>query len=158
VLTLPRSVRIFISSGPTDMRRSIDGLMAIVKEELEGDAYSSNARRCAIRRSNAERAETFGQREGVRRQHPNDGDLLLDGRVGGGRVARVPLDGLIDRVLGKRRRRGDERLESDATVCAHVFVGIALEPRHARREPRLEDGGRDLGRPRRPRLRRRRRG
>jgi hypothetical protein len=40
VLTLPRSVRIFISSGPTDMRRSIDGLMSIVKDELEGDAYS----------------------------------------------------------------------------------------------------------------------
>jgi transposase len=42
VLTLPRSVRIFISSGPTDMRRSIDGLMSIVKDELEGDAYSGH--------------------------------------------------------------------------------------------------------------------
>jgi len=42
VLTLPRSVRIFISSGPTDMRRSIDGLLSIVKEELEGGAYSGH--------------------------------------------------------------------------------------------------------------------
>ena len=42
MLTLPRSVRIFISSGPTDMRRSIDGLMSIVKDELEGDAYSGH--------------------------------------------------------------------------------------------------------------------
>jgi transposase len=42
VLTLPRSVRIFISSGPTDMRRSIDGLMSIVKDELEGDVYSGH--------------------------------------------------------------------------------------------------------------------
>jgi transposase len=42
VLTLPRSVRIYISSGPTDMRRSIDGLMSIVKDELEGDVYSGH--------------------------------------------------------------------------------------------------------------------
>jgi transposase len=42
VLTLPRSVRIFISSGPTDMRRSIDGLMSIVKDELEGNVYSGH--------------------------------------------------------------------------------------------------------------------
>jgi transposase len=42
VLTLPRSVRIFISSGATDMRRSIDGLMSIVKDELESDVYSGH--------------------------------------------------------------------------------------------------------------------
>ncbi len=42
MLTLPRSVRIFISSGPTDMRRSIDGLMSIVKDELEGKVYSGH--------------------------------------------------------------------------------------------------------------------
>jgi IS66 Orf2 like protein len=42
VLTLPRSVRIFISSGATDMRRSIDGLMSIVKDELEGEVYSGH--------------------------------------------------------------------------------------------------------------------
>jgi transposase len=34
VLTLPRSVRIFIGSTPIDMRKSIDGLMTIVQEEL----------------------------------------------------------------------------------------------------------------------------
>jgi transposase len=42
VLTLPRSVRIFLSSGAQDMRKSIDGLMAIVEHELEGDAYSGH--------------------------------------------------------------------------------------------------------------------
>ncbi len=40
MLTIPRSVRIFIGSTPIDMRKSIDGLMAIVQEELEQDAYS----------------------------------------------------------------------------------------------------------------------
>jgi transposase len=51
VLTIPRSVRIFIGSAPIDMRKSIDGLYAIVKEELEEDAYSGHlfvfvSRRC----------------------------------------------------------------------------------------------------------------
>jgi transposase len=42
VLTIPRSVRIFIGSTPIDMRKSIDGLMAIVQEELREDAYSGH--------------------------------------------------------------------------------------------------------------------
>jgi transposase len=51
VLTLPRSVRIFIASAATDMRRSIDGLMALVEHELEANAYSGHlfvflSRRC----------------------------------------------------------------------------------------------------------------
>jgi transposase len=51
VLTIPRSVRIFIGSTPIDMRKSIDGLLAIVQEELAEDAYSGHlfvfvSRRC----------------------------------------------------------------------------------------------------------------
>jgi transposase len=51
VITIPRSVRIFIGSTPIDMRKSIDGLMAIVQEELREDAYSGHlfvfvSRRC----------------------------------------------------------------------------------------------------------------
>jgi len=42
VITIPRSVRIFIGSNPIDMRKSIDGLMAIVQEELRQDAYSGH--------------------------------------------------------------------------------------------------------------------
>jgi transposase len=42
VITIPRSVKIYIASAPTDMRRSIDGLMALVQEELHGDAYSGH--------------------------------------------------------------------------------------------------------------------
>jgi transposase len=42
VITIPRSVRIFIGSTPIDMRKSIDGLMAIVQGELEQDAYSGH--------------------------------------------------------------------------------------------------------------------
>jgi transposase len=51
VITIPRSVRIFIGSTPIDMRKSIDGLMAIVQGELRQDAYSGHlfvfvSRRC----------------------------------------------------------------------------------------------------------------
>jgi len=40
VIGLPQSVRILIGSTPIDMRKSIDGLTAIVQEELGEDAYS----------------------------------------------------------------------------------------------------------------------
>jgi transposase len=40
VLPFPRSVRIFIGSTPIDMRKSIDGLTAIVQDELRQDVYS----------------------------------------------------------------------------------------------------------------------
>ncbi len=51
MLTIPRSVRIFIGSTPIDMRKSIDGIMAVVQEELREDAYSGHlfvfvSRRC----------------------------------------------------------------------------------------------------------------
>jgi transposase len=42
VFTIPRAVRILIGSAPIDMRKSIDGLMAIVQEALQEDAYSGH--------------------------------------------------------------------------------------------------------------------
>jgi transposase len=42
VLTIPASVRIFVGSTPIDMRKSIDGLHAIVQEELEQDPYAGH--------------------------------------------------------------------------------------------------------------------
>ena len=51
MITIPKSVRIFIGSTPIDMRKSIDGLHAIVKDELGEDPYSGHlfvfvSRRC----------------------------------------------------------------------------------------------------------------
>jgi transposase len=51
VITIPRSVRILIGSTPIDMRKSIDGLLAVVQQELQEDAYSGHlfvfvSRRC----------------------------------------------------------------------------------------------------------------
>ncbi len=42
MFTIPRSVRIFIGKNPIDMRKSIDGLMSVVQEELRQDAYSGH--------------------------------------------------------------------------------------------------------------------
>ena len=51
MITIPTSVKIFIGSAPIDMRKSIDGLMAIVEHELQEDSYSGHlfvfvSRRC----------------------------------------------------------------------------------------------------------------
>ena len=51
MITIPGSVKIFIGSAPIDMRKSIDGLKAIVEEELRenvftGDLFVFVSRRC----------------------------------------------------------------------------------------------------------------
>jgi transposase len=51
VITISPAVRIFIATTPIDLRKSIDGLRAIVEEEIEEDAYSGHlfvfvSRRC----------------------------------------------------------------------------------------------------------------
>ena len=42
MITIWPAVRIFIATTPVDLRKSIDGLMAIVQEEMEEDAYSGH--------------------------------------------------------------------------------------------------------------------
>jgi transposase len=42
VLSLPPSVQIFVASEPADMRRSFDGLSAMVVELLEKDPFSGH--------------------------------------------------------------------------------------------------------------------
>lgn len=42
MLSLPPSVRIYLATTPTDMRKSIDGLMAIVRNAWTLDAYSGH--------------------------------------------------------------------------------------------------------------------
>jgi transposase len=51
VIAISPAVRIFIATTPVDLRKSIDGLRAIVEEEIEEDAYSGHlfvfvSRRC----------------------------------------------------------------------------------------------------------------
>lgn len=42
MIGIPQSVRILIGTTPIDMRKSIDGLTAIVQQEMEEDAYSGH--------------------------------------------------------------------------------------------------------------------
>jgi transposase len=42
VLTLPPSVEVFLAAGVTDLRRSVDGLRAIVEREFGKDPYSGH--------------------------------------------------------------------------------------------------------------------
>ena len=42
MLTLPPSVKIFLASAPTDMRKGHDGLAALVSQQLEQDVYSGH--------------------------------------------------------------------------------------------------------------------
>jgi transposase len=42
VLTLPSSVRILLATGSVDMRKSIDGLMALVRTSWGEDVYSGH--------------------------------------------------------------------------------------------------------------------
>ncbi len=42
MISLPRSVTILLASGPIDLRKSIDGLTAIVRSEWKEDVYSGH--------------------------------------------------------------------------------------------------------------------
>jgi transposase len=42
VLSLPPSVRIFLCTSPTDLRKSFDGLAALVRQALDGDPLSGH--------------------------------------------------------------------------------------------------------------------
>ena len=42
MLTVPPSVRIYVATGPTDLRRSVDGLSAIVRETFDLDPLSGH--------------------------------------------------------------------------------------------------------------------
>lgn len=42
MLTISPAVRIYVATGPTDLRRSIDGLAALVRERFELDPLSGH--------------------------------------------------------------------------------------------------------------------
>src|SRR3954463_16015512 len=42
MLTLPPSTRVFVATGPTDMRRSFDGLMGLVRDFLGHDPFTGH--------------------------------------------------------------------------------------------------------------------
>jgi transposase len=102
VITIPRSVRIFIGSTPIDMRKSIDGLMAIVQEELREDAYSGHLFVFVSRRCDRVKILTFDK----------GGFVLYYKRLEGGRFRLPHMD------------PSSMAVEIDATQLAMLLDGI----------------------------------
>jgi transposase len=61
VLTLPSSVRIVLATAPVDMRKSIDGLMALVRSSYGEDVYSGHLFVFVSRRGDRVKILTFSR-------------------------------------------------------------------------------------------------
>jgi transposase len=113
VLTLPSAVRIYLAAGPVDLRRSIDGLSAIVAERGH-DVYSGHLYVFVSRRGDRIKILTWD----------HGGFVLYYKRLERGRF-RLP-----------ERREGATELEIDAMQLAMILDGIDVQrvkrPRHWR--------------------------
>ena len=118
MLTLPRSVRIFLSSGAQDMRKSIDGLRAIVEHELEGDAYSGHLFVFVSRRGDRVKVLTWDK----------GGFVLYYKRLETGRFRLPPVDAEAQSV------------QLDATQLAMLLDGINVA--EVKRQPAWTPPGR----------------
>ena len=129
MITIPRSVRIFIGSTPIDMRKSIDGLMAIVQEELAEDAYSGHLFVFVSRRCNRVKILTWDQ----------GGFVLIYKRLEQGQFKLPHMDPSTMSV------------EIDATQLAMLLDGIDFgrvrRPKHWSPSQTDRPGGRPMDKP-----------
>jgi transposase len=132
VITIPRSVRIFIGSTPIDMRKSIDGLMAIVQEELEEDAYSGHLFVFVSRRCDRVKILTFDR----------GGFVLIYKRLERGQFKLPHMD------------PSSMAVEIDATQLAMLLDGIDFgrvrRPKHWTPSQSDREGGRPMDKPAAP--------
>jgi transposase len=61
MLTLPSAVRIVLATEPVDMRKSIDGLMAVVRSSFGEDVYSGHLFVFVSRRGDRVKILTFSR-------------------------------------------------------------------------------------------------
>ena len=104
MLTLPSSVRIYLATGPVDLRKSIDGLCALVSER-QHDLYSGHLYVFVSRRGDRLKILTWA----------TGGFVLLYKRLERGRF-RIP-----------ELREGQLEVELDATQLAMVLDGIDIK-------------------------------
>jgi transposase len=104
VITLPSSVRIYLAAGAVDLRKSIDGLGAIVMER-DHDLYSGHLYVFVSRRGDRLKILTWSA----------GGFLLLYKRLERGRF-RLP-----------EIRDGQTEVEIDATQLAMLLDGIDIK-------------------------------
>lgn len=104
MITLPSSVRIYLAAGAVDLRKSIDGLGAIVSEH-QHDLYSGHLYVFVSRRGDRLKILTW----------TTGGFLLLYKRLERGRF-RLP-----------KIREGQTEVELDATQLAMLLDGIDIK-------------------------------
>jgi transposase len=104
VITLPSSVRIYLAAGAVDLRKSIDGLCALVSER-QHDLYSGHLYVFVSRRGDRLKILTW----------TTGGFLLLYKRLERGRF-RLP-----------KIRVGQTEVELDATQLAMLLDGIDIK-------------------------------
>lgn len=116
MLTLPPSVRIFIATGPADMRRSFDRLAAMVREEIREDPLSGHL--FVFRNRMGDRCKIlFWDRSGF---------CLFYKRLEEG-TFRFPVDdSSTTRPVGTRREGARESVEVEAAELALLLEGIDL--------------------------------
>ena len=129
MITIPGSVRIFLGKNPIDMRKSIDGLMSVVQEELRQDAYSGHLFVFISRR--ADRVKILAWDKG--------GFVLLYKRLERGQF-RLPHIG-----------QDTMAVEIDATQLAMLLDGIEFgrvrRPEHWKPPQPDRQGGRPMDKP-----------
>ena len=105
MLSLPPSVRIFVATGPVDLRKGFDGLSAATREILREDPLSGHLFVFINRRRNRAKILVWDR----------SGFWLLYKRLEQGRF-RLP----------RPRREGDAGIEMEATELALLLEGIEL--------------------------------
>nr|WP_246356941.1 IS66 family insertion sequence element accessory protein TnpB [Pyxidicoccus fallax] len=81
-MTLPASVRVLLATSPVDMRKSIDGLMALVRTSWGEDVYSGHLFAFVSRRGDRVKILTFSR----------GGFVLYYKRLETGRFRLPPVD------------------------------------------------------------------
>jgi transposase len=102
MLTLPAAVRIVLATEPEDMRKSIDGLMAVVRNGWGEDVYSGHLFVFVSRRGDRVKVLTFSR----------GGFILYYKRLEAGRFRRPPVEAQARTVA------------LDATQLAMLLDGI----------------------------------
>ena len=118
MLTLPASVKILLASGPVDMRKSIDGLMALVRSAWGEDVYSGHLFAFVSRRGDRVKILTFSR----------GGFVLYYKRLEKGRFRLPPVD------------EDAQAVQLDATQLAMLLDGIDVA--EVKRKPAWSPPGR----------------
>lgn len=115
MLTLPASVRIYVASGPVDLRKGFDGLAAATRSVIRRDPLSGHLFVFINKRRNRCKILVWER----------SGYLLLYKRLAHGRFLRP-----------RRPAEGLAHIELDAAELSLMLEGIDL--RGARRRPRWQ--------------------